>query len=226
VANRIDDAIQDAGVISTVGFRERYRPIFQEARRWLADKSIVHVRFQSISGLPNPNRPVMWYLNMEKSGGRALDWGVHATDYVRFMTGLNVVQAQAFYYHPEAYPVALSSSFNYLLSNGASMTLTFVSATPISPDEPWFTFYYEGGYLTIYRYDRLESNGEIVYQADPFDPWFEHDRRFIEAVRSGDHSPLLNDYHDGLYSLAPILAGWESSRRQGETIDIESFMAD
>ena len=45
VARRIDDAVQRAGVISTVGFRERYRPLFQEARRFLADKHIVHIRF-------------------------------------------------------------------------------------------------------------------------------------------------------------------------------------
>ena len=36
---------------------------------------------------------------------------------------------------------------------------------------------------------------------------------------------LLNDYHDGLYSLAPILAGWESARRGGEIIDLAGFMA-
>ena len=52
VAYRINDAIQQAGVLSTVGFRERYRPIFQEARRYLTDKQIVHVRFQSFGGLP------------------------------------------------------------------------------------------------------------------------------------------------------------------------------
>ena len=33
VAHKIDDAIRAAGVISTVCFRERYRPIFQEARK-------------------------------------------------------------------------------------------------------------------------------------------------------------------------------------------------
>lgn len=49
LAKRIDAAVQKGGVISTVGFRERYRPIFQEARRLLRDKRVVHVRFQQIS---------------------------------------------------------------------------------------------------------------------------------------------------------------------------------
>ena len=37
------------------------------------------------------------------------------------------------------------------------------------------------------------------------------------------HIPI-NDYHDGLFSLAPVLAGWESARRQGECMDVAAFM--
>ena len=228
VANKIDDAIRKSGVISTVGFRERYRPIFQEARKFLADKEIVHVRFQRVSGLPGPiskERQDSWWAQMDKSGGPALDWGVHATDYTRFMTNLNIVRAQAFYCHRPSYHVPISCSFNYCFANGATMTMTFVSASPVGLDgEPWFTIFYEGGCLAIHRYERIEVNGETVYQAEEFDPWFEQDRLFIEAVRTGDTSALMNDYRDGLFSLAPVLAGWESSRRNGECIEVQEFM--
>ena len=57
-------------------------------------------------------------------------------------------------------------------------------------------------------------------------PWFEQDRVFIEAVRTGNRALLLNDYADGLYSLAPVLAGWESARRGGELIAVAEFMAE
>ena len=40
VARRIAAAVNEGGVLSTVCFRERYRPLFQEARRLLADKAI------------------------------------------------------------------------------------------------------------------------------------------------------------------------------------------
>ncbi len=228
VANKIDEAIRQSGVISTVGFRERYRPIFQEARKLLEDKEIVHVRFQSISGLPGPppkERQDSWWLQMDKSGGRALDWGVHATDYTRFMTNLNVVRAQSFYCQRPSYHVPVSCSFNYCFSNGATMTMTFISASSGGlRGEPWFTIFYEGGCLSLHRYERIEVNGETVYQAEEFNPWFEHDCVFIEAVRTGDTSVLLNDYHDGLFSLAPVLAGWESAGRNGECIDVQTFM--
>ncbi len=226
VANRIDQAIRKAGVISTVGFRERYRPIFQKAREFLSDKNIVHVRFQSYGGMPATvdNKANTWWADMNKSGGRALDWGVHATDYSRFMTGLNVVKSQAFYCERENYATPLSSIFNYCFQNSATMTLNFISAGPSPKDEPWFTVFYEGGHLTIYRYDRIEVNGELFYQAEDFNPWLEQDRTFIRAVQTGDASILQSDYHDGLFSLAPVLAGWESSRRQGECIDLSSFL--
>ncbi len=225
-AHRINDAIQQTGVISTVGFRERYRPIFQEARRYLKDKLIVHVRFQSFGSLPplKAGGPKTWWEEMDKSGGRALDWGVHATDYARFMTRLNVVKSQAFYYDHPAYANALSSSFNYCFENGATMTLNFVSVGPGPKNEPRFTILYQGGCLEIHGYEKIVVNGELLYQADEFDPWLEQDKTFIHAVQSGDSSMLLSDYHDGLFSLAPVLAGWESSRRNGECIDIASFM--
>ena len=107
------------------------------------------------------------------------------------------------------------------------MTMSFISSGPSHlGSEPWFTIFYEGGILSIFSYNRIEVNGEVVYQGEEFDPWFEQDRTFIEAVRMGDASVLMNDYHDGLYSLAPVLAGWESARRNGECIDVQTFMAD
>ena len=228
VAHRINNAIQQAGVISTVGFRERYRPIFQEARQYLIDKQIVHVRFQGFGGLPPSTEggPKTWWEEMDKSGGQALDWGVHATDYTRFMTGLNVAKSQAFYCQRPAYANALSTSFNYCFENGATMTLNFVAAGSGPRDEPRFTIFYEGGCLEVHGYDKIVANGETVYEADEFDPWLEQDKTFIRAVQSGDANLLLSDYYDGLFSLAPILAGWESSRRGGECMDMASFMND
>jgi predicted dehydrogenase len=222
VARRIDEAIQRAGVISTVGFRERYRPIVQEARRLLTGQEIVHVRFQSFRGLPSPAWP-----EMSTWGGPGINWGVHAVDYVRFMTGLELVRAQGFYCERSAYPVALSQSHHYGLSNGGTMTLSFVMASKSTPQsEPWFVFFCESACLSMYSWDRIEVDGETVYHGQEFDAWLEQDRTFIEAVRTGDASALLNDYHDGMRSLAPVLAGWESARRGGECIEVKDFLED
>ena len=107
------------------------------------------------------------------------------------------------------------------------MTMTFVCSPPEGTAGRWrppFSVFYRGGRLDVHMYDRIEVNGEVAFRGEGFDPWFEQDCAFIEAVRSGDDSLILNDYHDGLFSLAPVLAGWESSRRNGERIDVHAFM--
>jgi predicted dehydrogenase len=230
VARRIDEAVRQGGVISTVCFRERYRPLFQEARRLLSGRQIVHVRFQSFGGLPlradevPPERRDSWHYRMDQAGGTAFDWGVHAVDYARYMTGLDIAQAQAFYHHPAEFVSPLSCSFNLRFTTGATLSLSFTSAAGAPRGgEPPFTVFYAGGYLALWMYDRLEVNGEVAYRADEFDPWMAQDRAFVEAVRTGDRSGILNDYHDGLKSLAPVLAGWESARRGGEMIDVAAF---
>jgi predicted dehydrogenase len=231
-ARAIAQAVHDGNVISTVCFRERYRPLFKEARRLLAGKKVTHIRFMMAGGLPvlqsevTPEQEKSWHFQMDKAGGNAFDWGVHAVDYSRYMSGLDVVQAQAFYHHPPQYNKPLSCSFNFMLTGGATMSMTFLATAPTPPaGEPPFTVFYEGGYLSLWMYDRLEMNGEVVYRAEDFDPWFEQDRVFVEAVRRGDAADLLNDYQDGLLSLAPVLAGWQSARTGGGTIDVAAFAA-
>ncbi|MDA0709909.1 MAG: Gfo/Idh/MocA family oxidoreductase [bacterium] len=225
VVRAIDRAVEKAGVLSTVGFRERYRPLFQEARRLLADKDIVHTEFHRAvgSGFRRSNAGVTWHQDFEKHGGLAFDWGVHAMDYTRYMTGLNAVKAQAFYQMKEGH--ARSCAFNFQMDSGATTTMTFMDAQGTGGNHrPWFTFYFEGGYLETYGYERIVMNGDVVFLGEEFDPWLEQTRVFIEAVQSGDGSRVLNDYRDGLYSLGPILAGWESSRRQGDRMDVAAYM--
>lgn len=227
LAKRIDAAVRQGGVISTVGFRERYRPIFQEARRLLENRRVVHVRFQQISHNPMPaaSDRTEWSHQVEKGGVRFFDWGVHATDYTRFMTGQDVHRSQAYLYHPGEYHTPLSSSFHYRLSAGATATLTFIESDPAGPgEEPYFKIYFDGGRLAVFGYERIELNDEVVYEADPFDPWFAQDQAFVEAVRSNNPGLLQSDYHDGLKSLAPILAGWASAKRDGACVDVEKFI--
>jgi len=229
IAQHIDEAIQEAGVLSTVGFRERYRPLFQQARQLLQDKEIIHAQFNSFGELPSrqlDQENIDWHSDFERGGYSAFDWGGHAMDYIRFMTGLDIIRAQAFYHHPDDYSKPLSCAFHFSSSSGATINLRFISASSGQPkDNPWFQIFFEQGHLSIYGYERIEMNQEIVYTTEAFDPWFKQDQTFIEAVRSNDGSRILNDYHDGLFSLAPILAGWESSRCNGKCIDILSFMA-
>ena len=225
----IDDALKRSGLLGTVCFRERYRPIFQEAKRLLADKEIVHVRFQSTDRLPplDPDAETPGWERIIECHANSLGWGPHAIDYCRFVSGLDVEAAQAFFCERGPYRVPLSAPCSFRLSNGATMAMTFLQTSPASPaNEAWFLFYYEGGYLAIHRgYSHIEMNGETVYMSEEFQPWRELDRTFIEAIRSGSGSALRSDFSDGLKTLAPLLAAWESARKGGVPVDVDAFVA-
>jgi myo-inositol 2-dehydrogenase/D-chiro-inositol 1-dehydrogenase len=230
-AYRINAAVQESGVLSMVGFRERYRSLFQQVRQHLQDKKVIYVRFQSVGGLPRSlpaSDPRGWWQDMEKQGGGGLNWGVHAVDYTRFMTGQEVTHAQAFYLLREAYPTYLCQSYHFQLSNDAVLHQAFISATRIPPcDQPIFTIYYEGGWVGIYRRQgntwayAIDGGPQID---DDSDAWLEQDRTFINAVRTGDRDLILNDFQDGLSTLGPVLAGWESARNGGALVDVNEFM--
>jgi|GEM_PF-343834 len=222
----LDAALRRSGALGTVCFRERYRPLFQEAKRLLADKEIVHIRFQMPTSLPAQPPPDNWEPRIELFDNY-LGWGPHAIDYCRFVSGLDVVRAQAFSHQSDGYYVPLSTSAHFVMSNGATATVNFTQVSQSGPpNEPYFLFYYEGGYLGVHPgYSHIEMNGETVYEAEDFQPWRELDRVFIEAIRSGDDSQLLNDYHDGLKTLAPLLAAYDSaSQGGGEVIDVEAYI--
>lgn len=228
VAVAIDRAVQAGRVISTVGFRERYRPLFREARERLADVRLIHARVQSARAWTPPQGADAdrWWDEYKRRGGWAMEWGVHAVDYVRFMTGQNVASAQAFYYEDASQPVALSQAIHLQLESDATMDIVALTGVPAAPDEPLITLYHDQGYLALVRNGKetwsLVENGETV-RTEEMDPWLEHDQQFIEAIRMGDESLLRNDYHDGLASLAPILVARESARRGGVALDVPGW---
>ena len=235
VARTVDAAVRRAGVLSTVGFRERYRPLFREARRLLAGRRIIHIQFLSEGSTATRDAERLrtgiggsgeGRDSFARTGGSGLGWGVHAVDCARYISGLNIETAQAFYYHPAGYRLPLSYCYHYRLTGGATMTMTLVDGIGSAPPDNWFTVLYEGGHLALHGYDRIERDGVTVFRGEPFDPWAAQDRAFIEAVRTADPSLVLSDYHDGLSTLAPVLAGWESARRGGPCIDVAAFSAE
>lgn len=225
----IGAAVRASGVVSTVGFRERYRPIWQHARRLLLGRRIAHVDFAiSEDHVGSAGGRSTWYAAFSRSGGRGLDWGVHALDLARYMTGQDVARAQSFYLQ-EGDDVPWSWQFSFALNGGATMRMSMVSLSAGAPgfaeQQPWFTVYSEGACVKVFGYERIEVNGETVHREGPSDPWLEQTRCFLHAVRSGDRSVLLSDYADGLRTLAPILAAWRSAREGGAVMDVPALLA-
>ena len=132
-ARAVDAAVRRAGVVSTVGFRERYRPLFREARRLLAGRRIIHIQFLSEGSTATRDAERLrtgiggsgeGRDSFARTGGSGLGWGVHAVDCARYISGLDVETAQAFYYQPAGYRLPLSYCYHFRLTGGATMTMT------------------------------------------------------------------------------------------------------
>ena len=100
---------------------------------------------------------------------------------------------------------------------------------PVLTDIPWVG-------ETIFAADEIPRDPAApadgyVKDGVSYDPWYEQDRCFIEDVRDSlagrgsGQARVVNDYADGLQTLAPCLAAWESARRGGALIDVAAFAA-
>lgn len=86
------DLAREKGLTCQVTFHNRFCPAIMRAKE-MVDEGFLGdvVSFRSVylhSGYTNPNRPISWRMQYEKSGGGALaDLGSHAIDLLRYLIG-------------------------------------------------------------------------------------------------------------------------------------------
>lgn len=91
-AAELADYARQSGLTCQVTFHNRFCPAVLRAKQMVEDGFLGDaVSFRSVylhSGYTNPNRPISWRMQYEKSGGGALaDLGSHAIDLLRFLIG-------------------------------------------------------------------------------------------------------------------------------------------
>lgn len=229
-AKEIDQAIRESGVLSTVGYRERFRPSLQAAREFMQEKLFLHVVFTTFYFIRQAPR---WSNLFDQMGGPLMDWGGHFMDQVRYVTGADVTTVQAFLVDSPRktarldVPISYCASFRF--NNGAVASYNCMASfqenaiPPAVSNLRQFLLGYDGGVLEIHN-DLIKANGEVIYQSEATDPWVLSVEAFIEAVRTGDRSLIRNDFSDGLLSLGPILAAKHSGQHGGELVEMRKFM--
>ena len=91
-AQEMANLARESGLTCQVTFHNRFCPAIMRAKQMADDKFLGEVvSFRSVylhSGYTNPDRPISWRMQHEKSGGGALlDLGSHAIDLLRFLIG-------------------------------------------------------------------------------------------------------------------------------------------
>ena len=84
-------------------------------------------------------------------------------------------------------------------------------------------YYYDGPYPPAER-PKAGDVRHVIPMPERRDTTYEINRAFINAVKSGDESGMLNTFASSMNSLAAVLAANVSHERNGERIDLKAFL--
>jgi predicted dehydrogenase len=141
----IIDACAAAGVVLTVNFVTRFRDAPMAMKRLVDEGAIGEIRMVQMQGTwtsflledivdEATGRVIIprkqWAFDPAE-GSQFLDWGVHETDAVRWLTGSEAVLAYADYRtYGEPPPVDLSAMVQYRMANGVMVQMLMTYETP------------------------------------------------------------------------------------------------
>ena len=231
IALEIEEAVAEAGLITSVGYQLRYCGSADIARDTLSGETVSLAVGRYWSGSAR-NDTKGWVTDLDRSGGQLLEQATHTIDMMRFLAG-EVVEVSA---------------------RHANLQLPEMNC----PDVHVVTVEFESGALgsltTTWAYDPLdwsETNLVDVLYADRLLRWSResvriHERRegvedgelraemaveeysapsssidevFVEAVRTGDASAILSPYSDAVKTLAVCLGANEAGEK-GKSIQL------
>ncbi len=211
---KVEAAVQQAGVMTCVGYQLRYSGAADIVREALEGETISMVvgKYWSGSGRGDAGA---WVRQFAKSGGQLVEQATHTIDIMRFLVG-EVVEVTARHASRQLHTIDCPDVHTVLFEfeNGALGTLTTTWA--YDPSD-WSNanvldilygqclISWSGGRV------RITEHGEAREQTAP-GPGI--DEVFVEAVRRGDASEIRSPYSDAVKSLRVSLAAVEAGETQ------------
>lgn len=207
------EAIDKAGVITSVGYQSRYSNNADAAKKFLADKTIGMVVAEEFSGVAGGD--THWWRVMERSGGKLHEQTTHRLDMIRFLAG-DIVEV--FKYHAMRINKDMANhnipdlEIGSFVFEGGALGIITVSCAMINGGGHGKTEFILEGHI-IMRYPSLEIVPETGAKIEIEDkPMPAIDEAFVNALRSGDRSQIRSSYKDGLKTAAVTLAMNQSAK--------------
>ena len=229
LAEKINAAIQEKGLITAVGFQDRYLNVMEQIKEELPAHPAGGLVYGSwVGGIPG----VWWWQKKSTCGGQLVEQNIHLLDGLRWLFGepLSVYATasrgivKAGTDASEEYDTDDHSTAVFRFPN--NVTATLVSGCYVGKSEPLSVRPNCGLMISlrdqVYDY-RLRNNliiktpAEVRDIAAAKDQTYKLDRAFLDAVRSGDPSGIRSPYSDALKSLKVCFAA-NRSMETGEVI--------
>lgn len=211
------EAIDQADVISCVGYQVRYASSVDLAKQFLEGKTIGMVSCARWGGLP----PQPWWRVMGKSGGQLVEQTTHQVDLIRYLAG-DFAEVQACYGlrmldHVEGLDIPDVMAVSFRLMCGAVGAITSSCAMINGGGKSEFEIMTDSTVMKWSSKGVTASPGEHPELDVELPDAPSIDDVFIDAVKTGDGSNIRSDYLDGLKSAAVTLA-MNKSAETGEPV--------
>jgi len=210
-AKAISEAVEAKGLVTCVGFQDRYLDIVDRTKEELKDMKVGMVYGSWLGGVPQ----VWWWMKKDTCGGQLLEQNIHLVDLLRYFFGeadsifatygRNLVSPSEF---PDTLPEYETDDFSSAMitfKNGLTANLMsgcFVSnkgnpirngLTIVGRDKS--LDYLLRDSLTVYTNNKKTKYDRAVDQTVLFD------RAFLDAVRAKDPKAVRSPYADAYKSL-------------------------
>ena len=226
----IIEACRAAGVQLTVNFVTRFRDAPMAMKRLVDDGAIGEVRMLEMRGtwtgfllediLDEATGRVIiprkdWAFDPAE-GSQFLDWGVHETDALRWLTGSEAVRAYAQYRtYGTPPPIDLSAMVQYTMANGvmASMLMTYETPSPGLEPNDWTRVIGSTGIIEADHYGKVRLGGpsgwDIVAEQVPFN--FLGD--YLDPNRLKGFAAQVEDFAAAIEEgREPVVTGFDGRR--------------
>ncbi|MGQ9902213.1 MAG: Gfo/Idh/MocA family protein [Fimbriimonadales bacterium] len=212
-ARRAAEAIQQAGILSMVGYHFRYYGAIERAKERLQGLPVLLVKGAWEGGMPG----VPWWRHHAQSGGQLVEQTTHIFDLARHLAG-EITEVFTFSHNNPTllhYPdgdVSVADAVCLRFENGAVGIITDTNGLH-APGEVGLKVYTPERVVEVSwgRMVESEANRKEEYSSRE-NPYLREAEAFLQAIRTGDRSLIRSDYADGVRTLAVCLAADESAR--------------
>jgi len=221
-AREIAEAVEQKGLMTSVGYMNRYRRGVQKAREIFREDSPILLLGGWIGETPKAQSGVQiwrWWIVKEKSGGQFHEQVTHTVDLVRYLAG-EIIEVHAFPAKgfnkdaPSGYNIEDASVVNLKFKSGAVGNLWASCSANAGGGGVSLRIYAKRTTALFKGWEhnlKLFRTGREPEQISGEPNIFEiEDNAFIDAVRLRDPSKILCTYSDALGTLKVTLAANES----------------
>jgi predicted dehydrogenase len=228
-AQKVAEGVARYGLLTGVGYMNRYRKSVQRARALLQAQVPVLLHGGWMGGGPQVYEGIWrWWVQKDRSGGQFLEQTTHTIDLARYLFGdvksVYAVPVRDRKPRPDFFTIEDASMVQLSFANGAAGNLYSACSTSVGGGvslTAWGTELradFTGWEHSVKIY---LPDGEQITIPGEQNIFSYEDRAFVDSVKAGKNVGILASYEDGLKATAIACAANESMQT-GQVVDVKA----